>query len=172
MPVERALALAQAAANPICTAPPGGVGPEPEAHEVSWDEQLGGPTSRWIVFVTCSTGAYNIMSVAMSVDAYGEATPLPFARPVFEYEYEDEENTRLKFLRATGIMAQPTVTNAGFDEKTRILTTMGKWRGLSDAFDSATYRLTDDGFVLETFEVDATYDGDHSPTVIYRREAE
>ena len=170
--MERAVELAQAAANPICGGPPPGIAGPPQAHEVAFQKTYGGSKTRWLVLVVCSTGAYNVSSVAFEVDAYEQVTLLPFPRPTFRYEYEDEASTKLKSLVMTGMAATQRVVNGQWDAKAGTLETLGSWRGLSDAFDTATYRLTDDGFQLVKFAVDPTYDGEQTPTTLYEAPAQ
>ena len=169
LPRNEAVAAAQKVIAGLC--PGSEVGPEPKVHEQTRQWPGSDRIERLqLVFLTCSTGAYNITKAAVIVDDYENATLQPFSLPTYDIEYADEEETKVKSITMTGMTATHFVTNGVYDDEASTLATNACWRGLCDASDNATYRWTRDGFVLERFAVDPTYDGQSTPTTIYERD--
>ena len=109
----------------------------------------------------CSIGAYNLQ-FAFAIKTPDDEVPrlLSFARPELGLDYADEEQTKLKSPpRITGYSATAILVNARFDPATKTITTRSLWRGIGDAWDHGTWTLKDDGFVLNRYEVNPTYDG-------------
>ena len=108
----------------------------------------------------CFSGAYNEVFVYVGQD--GDDAPmqlLSFAEPVLDYDYIDEEFTRLKAPpRVTGFKSGMTMVNASYDAETKTIYTGAKWRGIGDAWSAGEWRFEEGTFVLDKFEVDPTYD--------------
>ncbi len=118
--------------------------------------------------VFCSSGAYNIITVYLITLADGATTPVQFAAPAFTpvYENDDSEKAVLR-IDIQGFSTADNLVNATFDAATGTMTSDAKWRGVGDAGTSGTWRFLQGRFVLTHFEVDASYDGEINPTVIY-----
>lgn len=118
--------------------------------------------------VFCSSGAYNIITVYLITLADGATTPVQFAAPAFTpvYENDDSEKAVLR-IDIQGFSTADNLVNATFDAATDTMTSDAKWRGVGDAGTSGTWRFLQGRFVLMHFEVDASYDGEINPTVIY-----
>jgi hypothetical protein len=128
--------------------------------------------------VLCLGGAYNFTTVFVlrpePVD--GEApvlTPLTFAEPAYTVVYEDDDSEKAVLrIDLAGFATVSALVNVEFDADTNELTTFSKWRGVGDASSSARYRFIDGRFTLVHHEVDASYDGEMNPLVIYDVAAE
>ena len=113
----------------------------------------------------CGSGAYNIRN-AFVLKTGDTDTPklIAFATPDIAYTYANEENSRLTAEpKIRGFNATTLLVNAGFDEKTRTITSHAAWRGIGDAWDSGDWVFRNGSFMLTRFEFDPTY-GDPDPS--------
>jgi hypothetical protein len=169
-------AQAEAAFSPMCTFDPF-EGPGYKAYELTYKaegdaaDQAARKATLHELF--CMAGAYNYVSVYLLSDDYGETYPLQFAEPAYTIVYEDDdfEKSVLR-IDVRGFTTDAFMVNAGFDPQTGELTTFSKWRGIGDASSSARYNFLGGQFVLTHYEVDASYDDEINPLVIYDASAE
>jgi Protein of unknown function (DUF1176) len=118
--------------------------------------------------VFCNSGAYNVINVYFITLGEEQTIPLQFATPAFTpvYENDDSEKAVLR-IDIQGFTATDTLVNATYDAAAGVLMSANKWRGVGDAGTSGTWRFLQGRFVLTHFEVDASYDGEINPTIIY-----
>ena len=99
---------------------------------------------------TCSTAP----------DEYEEVRQIHFAAPQLDITYPDDDYESSSYkLRVTGFTARPTLVNSSFDPETASVHEFSKWRGLGDASSVGEWTFSDGEFVLETYDIDASYDG-------------
>jgi hypothetical protein len=113
----------------------------------------------------CNSGAYNQMNVYVTVDDYGEIRDLSFAEPELDIVYQEPDNSEspVESLTISGFKSTTQLVNATYDPETDSISTYSLWRGLGDAFSTAVYVRHGDQFVLKTYDVDASYDGEQTP---------
>ena len=117
----------------------------------------------------CSRAAYNTTSVVMIADEDTvelAALPRIAVEPTFA---SPENNAVLRDLRAAGIGASIYATDARFDPTTGTLTATHRLRGLGDASVFTSWQLGRDGFVLETHDVDLTYNDRRDPVRVVEK---
>ena len=116
---------------------------------------------RTLVQLSCSSGAYNFNSIyLLRNDDEGEGgwELLSFAEPRTDFDYADEEFTKLKAPpKVTGFIAVTELTNSDYDQNTRTITATAKWRGIGDAWSGGDWRFEEGVFVLKRYEMDPTY---------------
>lgn len=124
----------------------------------------GEPVEAVLYQLFCGSGAYNIRHAFVLKKSDEETLKLvTFATPDLDYAYADEEMSKLKAdPKVRGFRATGLLVNAGFDEKTRTITSHAAWRGIGDAWDSGEWLFRNGDFILTRFEVDPTY-GDPDP---------
>lgn len=116
----------------------------------------------------CFEGPYNQSYVYFGADEYQEVTHISFAVPTFDVFHENNDPyAAVKSIEVTGFSTKDHIVNAHFNEDTMALNSFAKWRGPGDAFTSGSWKFFDGQFVLQSYEVDAEYDGERKPTVIY-----
>lgn len=121
----------------------------------------------------CFSGAYNISYVYMLETEADGLMPVHFAAPDFRPVYEnDDYEAKVLRIDTSGFLTERVVVNPDFDAASGTLTSAGKWRGIGDASSSGTWRFLEGNFVLVHYEVDASYDGEINPTVIFDAAAE
>lgn len=115
---------------------------------------------RTLVQLACSSGAYNFNSIyLLRDDDEGAWQLLSFAEPVADFDYADENFSRLKAPpKVAGYIAVTQMTNSDYDEAGKTITAGAKWRGLGDAWSSGEWRFEDGAFVLKRYEIDPTYE--------------
>jgi hypothetical protein len=132
----------------------------------SYDEAGTPPHPLRLFRFFCGMGAYNVLSVYMAWTETDGLQALSFPAPHLDVEYEDETDvidSPLKSIAITGMDSTQQLVNSEFDEKTRTISAVNLWRGIGDAAESATYVLEEGRFVLKTYDVDASYDGEINP---------
>lgn len=115
----------------------------------------------------CALGAYNeVQAILMHTDLDG-LRPASFATPVLDIAYQENAKNRddpsvgpVESLDIVGYRAATTLINPSIDDATGQIITEERWRGIGDASSSGVWDLTSDGYVLRSYEVDATYDGE------------
>lgn len=120
----------------------------------------------------CSGGAYNFSSVFYGWDEVSGLAPLSFAVPSILPVYKDLETNpdgTLIGLKSTGTSSRFLVTNADVDAETGAISSVAYWRGIGDASSSGVWTLGDGEYVLTTYDVDASYDGEINPVRVYDR---
>jgi hypothetical protein len=113
-----------------------------------------------LIQLYCSAGAYNVSFLYLTKDtATEDYRVLSFAQPKLDYDYTDENFTKLKAApKVTGYVARAELVNPDFDPKTNTIFMGAKWRGLGDAWSSGEWAFVEGEFVLKAFSVDPTYD--------------
>ena len=144
---------------------------EPVVHELGYRytyDDASVPDHPYVLYgFECQGGAYNFSQVYLAVKEYEGIVPLAFAEPSLAIVYADTENSStVESMAIDGYTAKTLLTNSEFDPASRTITTFSKWRGMGDAYDSATYELVEDRFVLKAFEVDPTFDEEMTPETL------
>lgn len=111
----------------------------------------------------CGAGAYNMVRAFLIHTDPDGLRPLSFAIPVIAI---DQTDAATALPRITGYRTALTLINPLVDEATGRIVTGEKWRGVGDAGTSGSWDLTDAGYVLRSFQVDATYDGQVNPVSV------
>jgi hypothetical protein len=137
----------------------------PESWTLTWrPENAGTDMSQDIYRFFCFSGAYNVNHVYYAVDEVDGVFPIPFAVPDFDIAYqEDNFESPVEAITVTGYSATHMLTNSEFDPDTGTITNLGKWRGIGDASSGGTWAFSEGKFVLKTYDVDASYDGEVNP---------
>lgn len=114
---------------------------------------------RTLVQLACSSGAYNFNSIyVMRDDAGGNWELLTFAEPVADYDYADENFSRLKAPpKISGFVTVTQMTNSEFGLESKTINSSAKWRGIGDAWSAGEWQFEDGAFVLKKYEIDPTY---------------
>ena len=122
---------------------------------------------RTLVQLACSSGAYNFNSIyLMRNDDDATWELLTFAEPVADYDYADEEFSKLKAPpKISGYVTVTQMTNSEYAEDTKTISASAKWRGVGDAWSGGDWQFDDGVFVLKRYEIDPTYNapGDDQP---------
>lgn len=117
---------------------------------------------RTLVQLSCSAGAYNLNSIFLlrDDDDGGGWEILSFAEPRTDFDYVDEEFSRLKAPpKVSGYVAVTQLTNSEYDAGTKTITANAKWRGIGDAWSAGEWEFSDGVFVLKRYEIDPTFQG-------------
>jgi hypothetical protein len=120
----------------------------------------------------CFSGAYNISYNFYMHDEYQGVRPIAFASPAFDVKYADDDyEGEVLGITITGMSADRELVNAWFDVETLTIRDNSKWRGIGDASSSGTWVFDQGAFSLQTYEVDASYDGEINPETLvdYRK---
>lgn len=116
---------------------------------------------RTLVQLACSAGAYNFNSIYVlrnDDSDGGDWELLTFAEPRTDFDYVDENFSRLKAPpRVTGYVTITQMTNTEYAEDTRTITANAKWRGGGDAWSAGEWQFEEGVFVLKRYEMDPTY---------------
>jgi hypothetical protein len=138
-------------------------------HDLAMPQTGSDPTSVSLWLFPCLMGAYNLTSVAYLKDETWGLRPVAFARPDVEITYvnPDEEEQEVKDIKTIGWTASPFLTNAVFDPAALTMINLSYWRGMGDAAEGGTWQLVDGEFRLTRYEIDASYDGEVNPRLIY-----
>ncbi len=121
-----------------------------------------------LVRVFCMAGAYNVNHSYYIERDYEGLTPLAFAMPSVDPQYEDDGiDGKLLSVPVVGMGTSLVLVNSEFDPDTNTITSFSKWRGLGDASSSGTWAFRDGEFVLIHYEVDASYDDEINPETVF-----
>ena len=114
---------------------------------------------RTLVQLACAPGADNPQSIYLMRDeADGRWEILAFAEPLADYDYADENFTRLKAPpRVVGFVTATRMANSEYIPQSRTIRSYAKWRGIGDAWSSGEWQFDDGVFVLRKYEMDPTY---------------
>ena len=112
----------------------------------------------------CSQGAYNTGHVYLTANDDDGVRIAFFAAPTFDIAYEPAATGRaadevVRSIQITGMGTQPVLINSEFDPGTGTITSYSHWRGIGDASTIGTWTLIDGGYSLQTYDLDASYDG-------------
>ena len=109
----------------------------------------------------CNRGAYNETHVFFMRTEAPDLVPVSFAEPELHVRYENEDSEgKVLGVDITGWRASAMLVNSAVDPAKNTVTSASKWRGAGDASSSGAWILKDGNFVLSTYEVDASYDGE------------
>jgi Protein of unknown function (DUF1176) len=115
----------------------------------------------------CTRGAYNLGQVYFIRNGFDELQPLAFAEPSIHVNYENEDTDgKVLGIDLVGFESSNILINSSVDAGKMTITSASKWRGVGDASSSGAWILKAGKFVLSTFEVDASYDGEVNPQTI------
>ena len=117
---------------------------------------------------SCAMYAYNLGEAYYLKDDYGEISPVSFAEPDLDIAYADDSSEKVKSMAIGGWRASTLLINSEFDEKSAAITSFSKWRGVGDAFSSGSWEFRNGEFVLKSYAVDASYDGEQTPEEILK----
>ncbi|SDG78251.1 DUF1176 domain-containing protein [Pelagibacterium luteolum] len=137
----------------------------PESWPLEWQEDYAdAPTEVTLYQFFCSSGAYNVQFIYYLDDPYYGPIPLSFAAPHFDVDYVgDDFEGAVEAITLRGFVSQQMLTNAEFDPETETISNTALWRGIGDASSSGVWAFDKGQFVLKSFEVDASYDGEINP---------
>jgi hypothetical protein len=115
----------------------------------------------------CTRGAYNLGQVFFLRNGFDELQPLTFAEPDIHVNYENEDTEgKVLGIDVIGFNASNILINSSVDPAKATITSASKWRGVGDASSSGAWILKAGSFVLSTYEVDASYDGEINPQML------
>lgn len=136
--------------------------------ELSWRyEYAKTDTTATLVKFFCSTGAYNVTHIYYLVDEYDGPMPISFAAPNYEIEYADDDfEAEVEKVTVRGFDSSFRLVNSEFDPQTQTVTSASYWRGIGDASSSGTWVFDEGVFVLKSYDLDASYDGEINPQTI------
>ena len=123
----------------------------------------------------CNSGAYNELHVFFMKNIYDELQPLAFPEPTIHVNYENEDSEgKVLGIKIIGMQSNSQLVNSDVDPAKNTITSFSKWRGVSDASSNGLWILKDGAFVLSTYDVDASYNGEIDPVNVldYRAENE
>lgn len=144
----------------------------PKVHRIAMRKADGSKVAnrplRTVLEFPCSFGAYNVTYVYMLATDYG----LGFAQlvqPQVTTRYASAENDDVVAgIVVNGFSARSEVVNPSLDSASGTLTEYSKWRGLGDAWSTTSWVLGEDGFVLRSYAIDASYDGKTEPQLVWK----
>ena len=111
-----------------------------------------------LVQLECDTGAYNYSSFYLTRDADGKWEILSFAEPVAEYDYADEEFSKLRAPpKVSGFVTTDVLVNSEYSAETGSITSAVMWRGIGDASSGGEWQFVEGRFVLKRFWMDPTF---------------
>lgn len=118
--------------------------------------------------IHCTYGAYNESAIYYGLDDYDELHPIQFAVPEFEVVYENGDiYASVERVDHLGFTVQDLIINSSVDPETLTISSFSKWRGMGDASSVGIWRFSDGRFVLQSYDVDGSYDSKVNPTRIY-----
>jgi hypothetical protein len=123
----------------------------------------------------CTMHAYNETHVFFMRNNFDELQPLDFARPTIHVDYENENSEgKVLGVKVIGMETNYRLINSEIDPGKNMIASYEKWRGAGDASSIGVWILKDGSFVLSTYGVDASYDGEVNPQAVldYRAENE
>lgn len=166
--VQDVEALFRAAFSDSCMFDPASAAPDyypTQSWALTWDEEYAdAPKTATLYAFFCSSGAYNVNLVYYLDHPDSGPVPLAFAVPDYDVRYVDDDyDGDVESIRVGGYTTQYMITNPEFDPDTETLTNAGHWRGLGDASSGGRWVFDKGAFVLKSYDVDATYDGEINP---------
>lgn len=177
--LAKASALFATTKPDVCDLTPFGAGADDlvaQSYDLSYLSGDGGQegaqrTARLFRFL-CWRGAYNEGHVYVLATDDGSVSLLHFAVPEFEVSYVDDDfDGEVASLTVTGFGTRVHLVNSTFDPGSQTVDEFGKWRGLGDAFNAAVWVFDQGRFRLVNYVVDASYDGESDPVVLFDYEA-
>lgn len=115
----------------------------------------------------CSMAAYNESAVYYIYDDVSGVRQLQFATPELDIRYENNNSEgKVEGIHIIGFHTDDQLTNSDYNDTTKTITSMDKWRGVGDASSSGTYLFRNGNFSLVQYDVDASYDGEINPQTV------
>ncbi|ANT51646.1 DUF1176 domain-containing protein [Mesorhizobium amorphae] len=144
---------------------------EPDAYSLHYKDANAGadePERETRLFrFFCSMAAYNESAVYYIADDVMGVRQLQFASPELDIRYENNNSEgKVEAVHIIGFQTDDQLVNSDYDDKTRTITSMNKWRGVGDASSTGTYLFRSGNFPLVQYDVDASYDGEINPQTI------
>ncbi|CAN7558553.1 DUF1176 domain-containing protein [Mesorhizobium amorphae] len=144
---------------------------EPDAYSLHYKDANAGtdePERETRLFrFFCSMAAYNESAVYYIADDVMGVRQLQFASPELDIRYENNNSEgKVEAVHIIGFQTDDQLVNSDYDDKTRTITSMNKWRGVGDASSTGTYLFRNGNFSLVQYDVDASYDGEINPQTI------
>ena len=142
---------------------------EPNRTEVFSPFYKGAPR---LVRTWCVLGVYQLHSLHFLWWPDGRLEVLPFAVPVYRHRLEKKGSAQHTVIEEIeGFRTVFDLVGAKYDPRTHTIQSFYLQRGVGDAITMGRWRWRgDDGFVLEHFEADHSFDGVLTPTVVYSLE--
>lgn len=174
---KQAMKLHQTAGGTYCEHVEGAYVPDNDYEEwtfdyqPSWSEDEADQETVTLIRIFCGAGAYNVTDAYYINREYEGLTPVSFAQPSFETEYEGDDisiDGKLLGVTVTGFNATTLLVNSAFDPETLTVTNLSLWRGLGDASSGGTWVFSDGDFVLKQFDIDASYDDEMNPETVVK----
>lgn len=168
---ERVKALHTLAGGEWCSMDDSFMGQQPVqswtfSYKPSWSEDAE-PEEVTLFQVFCMAGAYNINYSYYIYRDFDGLTPLAFAMPMIDPQYDgDGIDGELLSVPVIGMSTSLVLVNSEFDEETKTISSYSKWRGLGDASSSGTWEFREGEFVLVRYDVDASYDDEINPETV------
>ncbi len=144
-------------------------GTTPDVHDFRyrpyWDEADAPERLYRLYRFNCSGGAYNLSSIFYGWSEDSGLEPLSFAVPDVRFTYpdDDELQERPTAMALVGLSGRQLMTNVEVDEATGTIYSASYWRGLGDASSTGSWVFIDGQFMLATYDVDGSYDGEVNP---------
>jgi hypothetical protein len=115
----------------------------------------------------CSMAAYNESAVYYIADDVSGVRQLQFASPELDIHYEnDNSEGKVEAINVVGFQTDDQLVNSGYDDATKTISSLSKWRGIGDASSAGTYLFRHGNFSLVQYDVDASYDGEANPETV------
>ncbi|OBQ84146.1 DUF1176 domain-containing protein [Mesorhizobium sp. WSM3873] len=144
---------------------------EPDAYSIHYKDKDAGadePERETRLFrFFCSMAAYNESAVYYIYDDVSGVRQLQFAAPELDIRYENNNSEgKVEGIHIIGFQTDDQLVNSEYDDKTKTITSMNKWRGVGDASSTGTYLFRHGNFSLVQYDVDASYDGEINPETV------
>jgi hypothetical protein len=115
----------------------------------------------------CSMAAYNESAVYYVADDVAGVRQLQFASPELDVRYENNNSEgKVEAINIIGFQTDDQLVNSNYDDATKTISSMNKWRGAGDASSAGTYLFRNGTFSLVQYNVDASYDGEINPQTV------
>lgn len=115
----------------------------------------------------CSMAAYNESAVYYVYDDISGVRQLQFASPELDIHYENNDSEgKVEAINVVGFQTDDQLVNSEFDDATKTISSLNKWRGVGDASSDGTYLFRNGNFSLVQYDVDASYDGEINPQTV------
>ncbi|AZO68732.1 DUF1176 domain-containing protein [Mesorhizobium mediterraneum] len=115
----------------------------------------------------CSMAAYNESAVYYIADDVSGVRQLQFASPELDIHYENNDSEgKVEAINVIGFETDDQLVNSEYDDGTKTISSLNKWRGVGDASSAGTYLFRNGNFSLVQYDVDASYDGEINPQTV------
>ncbi|RUU11721.1 DUF1176 domain-containing protein [Mesorhizobium sp. M6A.T.Ca.TU.002.02.2.1] len=115
----------------------------------------------------CSMAAYNESAVYYIAEDVSGVRQLQFASPELDIHYENNDSEgKVEAINVIGFETDDQLVNSEYDDGTKTISSLNKWRGVGDASSAGTYLFRNGNFSLVQYDVDASYDGEINPQTV------